>query len=206
MSLVSFVYNRDFFSVVSDGRAVVDDGLNRGENFSKFRRLNENTIIGLTGSYATSDDQGNFLFDTIVNQCKLFLSDYPTKEAFEHIKIYIRSIPFSADGGKVVTCLVSLGDINSKVKETYVLSVSNIPNDEPNIKVVNQDGQYGYTILESSYTSDNLDTKKFLMNAINSREVTKHNLLKSQKELNSYVSKYDQSVNDNTFQQMLLRK
>ncbi|MBZ6008421.1 hypothetical protein KIJ00_04015 [Leuconostoc gelidum subsp. aenigmaticum] len=206
MSLVSFVYNRDFFTVVSDGRAVVDDGLNRGESFSKFRQLNGNTIIGLTGSYKISDEQGNFLFETVVAKCKRFVSEYPIKEATNYIESYILSIPFSDDGSKVMTCLVSLGDVQSQIKETYVLSVSNIPNDEPNLKVLNQEGQYGYAILESAYTSENLDTKKFLMKAIESREVTKRNLLKAQKELNQYVSEHDQSVNENTFQQMLLRK
>lgn len=187
MSLVTFVYNQSFCSVVSDGLRTTTFGDGRAECFQKFLVIEDTAVVGLAGHFPTPGDGS---IESIFDMCKDVLKHNTTRKGFDKIIDYIERLPFDNESSSVKIAIVKY--VNDKL---FALQASN----NPDISSVNTTIRDKDIHTISMGNTDEFDSIPALDEFLESKTLNSYQQINAfQKEYSQLVSNFDTSVNDRT--------
>lgn len=193
MSFVSMLATDQFISFMSDGR--VTDANNNAivdENFHKVHRINEHTVIAITGSKSVSD--------TVIKNL----------DKFNHAKISTFAVSL-LEGLQTIPNLplafFIIGGIDEKGEIAYTRFESNSKVIQVNTLPLGAiDGQILFNGEDLSFDPNAMFRSKILNLRNAGTNINPLAALKIQSELNNEVALQDFTVNTNVFSELVLKK
>lgn len=171
MSFVSIVGNKNFLNIMSDGRAVFDNG-EVEDNWKKFKIIGKDRFIAFAGTAHTCLKVVSFASDK---------QSMPFSSWKKEIEKYVKIIPYSNINSKAMICIGG--------KDSQVFKISTFSND-PMLVVTDfilDSTDVKYVFLNNIENEVNLDIE-FMRIMQKQGSLDYQNVLSGQKELNNLVS------------------